>query len=511
MQRQLRLRTSSERPDIRLRLRVQEACTWRLRGRPSATLTAEQATQEADVLGGETFYDLLGVAPTADVKTVRRAYLGLIKECHPDRSNFEANEFCALLNDIYEGSTPRTGPVISPHFGQGPRNWAEGLAPVILGYPSARTFLSYHKPNSRLRYQLWESQARELQKFCTLAGVHLLHDMMQPLEQLSMLLQSDALEPHMLASHVAIVKAALEQLFIRSSSAACTSFVRMRRTLSSAGAWVVNGQSFRSLAQVVLGELDQRIPSSQSLVPRSCVGMVAAELVADGQQELQELVKHFCNASQRQQLFRVEGTAGVARLVHQLTLFKREMWRVFQANRSVTLQSAWVLLMELGYVHFPLMMQLTQVMLLMPLQTAVVERGFSIHRIIMHRLANRLKLATVDSLMRIRIIGPSKHSYQKEEAMIAHAASAMDEILKLQAAGKPEGILAALSEAALPLEAEQPNVPLDLEGDTEEVESLWGKRVSKKSASMSWVMKWMRPCLAQRQLVSRRTPWKPLC
>ncbi|KAL6752535.1 hypothetical protein V8C86DRAFT_2752372 [Haematococcus lacustris] len=102
MQRQLRLRTSSERPDIRLRLRVQEACTWRLRGRPSATLTAEQATQEADVLGGETFYDLLGVAPTADVKTVRRAYLGLIKECHPDRSNFEANEFCALLNDIYE-------------------------------------------------------------------------------------------------------------------------------------------------------------------------------------------------------------------------------------------------------------------------------------------------------------------------------------------------------------------------------------------------------------------------
>ncbi|KAJ9515064.1 hypothetical protein QJQ45_012597 [Haematococcus lacustris] len=96
MQRQLRLRS-----DNRLRLRVQEACTWRLRGRPSATLAAEQAIQ-ADVLGGETFYDLLGVAPTADLKTVRRAYLGLIKECHPDRSNFEANEFCALLNDIYE-------------------------------------------------------------------------------------------------------------------------------------------------------------------------------------------------------------------------------------------------------------------------------------------------------------------------------------------------------------------------------------------------------------------------
>ncbi|KAJ9514762.1 hypothetical protein QJQ45_028547 [Haematococcus lacustris] len=92
------------------------------------------------------------------------------------------------------------------------------------------------------------------------------------------------------------------------------------------------------------------------------------------------------------------------------------------------------------------------------------QQHVSIHRIIKHRLTNRLKLATVDSLMRIRLIGPSKHSYQKEEALIAHAASAMDEILKLKAAGKPEGILAALSEAALPLEVEQPNVPLDLEG-----------------------------------------------
>ncbi|GFH30434.1 hypothetical protein HaLaN_29290 [Haematococcus lacustris] len=46
----------------------------------------------------------------------------------------------------------------------------------------------------------------------------------------------------------------------------------------------------------------------------------------------------------------------------------------------------------------------------------------------------------------------------------------MDEILKLKAAGKPEGILAALSQAALPLEVEQPNVPLDLEGNMEESE-----------------------------------------
>ncbi|KAJ9521799.1 hypothetical protein QJQ45_024660, partial [Haematococcus lacustris] len=81
-----------------------------------------------------------------------------------------------------------------------------------------------------------------------------------------------------------------------------------------------------------------------------------------------------------------------------------------------------------------------------------------------HMLASHVAIAKA-ALEQLFI---SKHSYQKEEALIAHAANAMDEILKLKAAGKPEGILAALSQAALPLEVEQPNVPLDLEGNMEE-------------------------------------------
>jgi hypothetical protein len=30
------------------------------------------------------------------------ALQSIMKECHPDRTNEEANEFCALLNEIYE-------------------------------------------------------------------------------------------------------------------------------------------------------------------------------------------------------------------------------------------------------------------------------------------------------------------------------------------------------------------------------------------------------------------------
>ena len=41
--------------------------------------------------------------------------------------------------------------------------------------------------------------------------------------------------------------------------------------------------------------------------------------------------------------------------------------------------------------------------MVLPVQTAVVERGFSLHRIIKNRLRSRLLVSTMDSLMRIRM------------------------------------------------------------------------------------------------------------
>lgn len=38
------------------------------------------------------------------------------------------------------------------------------------------------------------------------------------------------------------------------------------------------------------------------------------------------------------------------------------------------------------------------------MHTATVERGFSIHRVLKNRLSNKLKLTTLDSLMRIKMI-----------------------------------------------------------------------------------------------------------
>ena len=63
--------------------------------------------------------------------------------------------------------------------------------------------------------------------------------------------------------------------------------------------------------------------------------------------------------------------------------------------------SIWRKLSDYGFTLFPNVMKLVQVMFVVPVQTAVVERGFSFHKIIKNRLRNSLKILTVDSLLRV--------------------------------------------------------------------------------------------------------------
>jgi len=57
-----------------------------------------------------------------------------------------------------------------------------------------------------------------------------------------------------------------------------------------------------------------------------------------------------------------------------------------------------------AHILFPNIMQLVYVTFLIPVHTSQVERGFSVHRVIRNRLTNRLKIMTLDSLMRIKLL-----------------------------------------------------------------------------------------------------------
>ncbi|GLC42491.1 hypothetical protein PLESTB_001104000 [Pleodorina starrii] len=72
-----------------------------------ATATQWQVDLEEAV--EEDFYALLGVSPLADAKEIKRAYYSMMRTCHPDRSaDIEANDFCVLLNEVYETLTDPT-------------------------------------------------------------------------------------------------------------------------------------------------------------------------------------------------------------------------------------------------------------------------------------------------------------------------------------------------------------------------------------------------------------------
>ena len=60
--------------------------------------------------------------------------------------------------------------------------------------------------------------------------------------------------------------------------------------------------------------------------------------------------------------------------------------------------------MEQAHLNFPNLFLLVQIMFLIPVQTAIVERGFSLHKIIKSKLRNRLQIVTIDSLMRVKLL-----------------------------------------------------------------------------------------------------------
>lgn len=56
------------------------------------------------MFGGADFYAILGVAPHAEVREIKRAYHSMMREFHPDKMSGieESVALCALLNEIYE-------------------------------------------------------------------------------------------------------------------------------------------------------------------------------------------------------------------------------------------------------------------------------------------------------------------------------------------------------------------------------------------------------------------------
>jgi hypothetical protein len=73
------------------------------------------------------------------------------------------------------------------------------------------------------------------------------------------------------------------------------------------------------------------------------------------------------------------------------------------------------------HLELPHMLPFAEAMFCVPVETACVERGFSEHRVIKHRLTNRLRVVTVDSLMRVSILASSVESFDSAAAKEFHS------------------------------------------------------------------------------------------
>lgn len=104
--------------------------------------------------------------------------------------------------------------------------------------------------------------------------------------------------------------------------------------------------------------------------------------------------------------------------------------------------TSWEQFYDKGYAdQFPNVFKLISISLILPLSTAIVERGFSVMNAgIKNKLRNSLAPETVDKLLRISINGPAMFVEEKDELELSSkVAFVLKRAKELWRAGKPQG------------------------------------------------------------------------
>eukprot|EP00967_Tisochrysis_lutea_P111977 scaffold176444_cov15-Tisochrysis_lutea.AAC.1 len=111
-----------------------------------------------------------------------------------------------------------------------------------------------------------------------------------------------------------------------------------------------------------------------------------------GWESFKVLLAHFCGKERGlKKLIEFDGFS----IRNEFMMMKKVMHEVVNQSKVLDPVHVWTLLRrQPEAVLFPSMILLVNVMLLIPVQTAIVERGFSLHRIVKNRLSNRMKVLT---------------------------------------------------------------------------------------------------------------------
>jgi hypothetical protein len=198
---------------------------------------------------------------------------------------------------------------------------------------------------------------------------------------------------------------------------------------------------------------------------REYVGMPASVVPSRFNGEFIILVSHYNNGAQK--LFPdMRGDGAGAKLLEEFKKYKQIMYDIAHRYPGLSTREAWQLIKRDHAATVPHVLHLAVIMFTIPVQTATVERGFSMHRVIKHRLTNRLRLATLDALMRVKLLGPSDVTTFNFDA----ATAAINEVGGMASGKHPMlvgRLLQAVSDLHLPLDLAE---GIDIEGDTDALE-----------------------------------------
>jgi hypothetical protein len=169
-----------------------------------------------------------------------------------------------------------------------------------------------------------------------------------------------------------------------------------------------------AMADHLVERIDHRFPNAhvmrafRVLDPATYRGMRKSDAL-DGKGGLKEefilLSKHFNHDNLSMKLFDIMGTTATAvELAAEWKRLRGYMVDLITTSPDITMQAAWALIASQDAVKFPHALRLAYVAFSIPMQSASVERGFSMHRVIKHRLTNSLRLITLDSLMRMKLL-----------------------------------------------------------------------------------------------------------
>ena len=104
---------------------------------------------------------------------------------------------------------------------------------------------------------------------------------------------------------------------------------------------------------------------------------------------------------------------------HEFASMKEAMWQRAKRRAGLSMNTVWAEFYEAGREHsMPDMFTLVKAGLVIPLNTACVERGFSHHVVIKNKHRSRLKV--VDFLLRVKLLCQDYKKFDDQRAMELH-------------------------------------------------------------------------------------------